>query len=574
MKTVHINNREITVDEGATLLDAARKAGAEVPTLCYIKELFPSGACRMCVVEIEGRSGLVPSCSFPAEEGMNVFTNSPKVMNARRTIVELLLASHPFDCLTCNRNQNCELQRLASLYNIEQVPFVGKTRHYYSDFSSPSIVRNPDKCILCGRCVRVCEEIQGVAAIDFTQRGFDTIVVPAFNGDLSETKCTNCGQCVLVCPTGAIHEVSAVDTVMEVLQDSSKHVVVQTAPAIRFSLGEFYGLAPGENVTGKMVTALRRMGAKQVFDTDFTADLTIMEEANELIERITKGDKPLPMFTSCCPAWVKYIEQNNPEMIPHISSCKSPQQMMGSLIKRYFAEQEGIDPDNLFVISVMPCTAKKYEAKRPEMGSGGIHEVDAVLTTREAARLIDQFGIDFARLPEGEFDEIIGQTSGSGDVFAASGGVMESALRTAYNMLTGEHMENLDFIAVRGFEGIKEAEVTVGGKTIKVAVANTLSKAAELVEQVKENPDEYAFIEVMSCPGGCVGGGGQMYGWDSDRIKQRLQAVYDVEKTRAIRRSYQSQRIQDLYNTYLEYPGSKRCHELLHTGYYERSKGR
>jgi len=570
---VTINDRDIEVKEGSTILEAARQAGEEIPTLCHIEELFPSGACRMCVVEVEGRPGLVPSCSFPATEGMRIRTNSPRVMNARRTILELLLASHPFDCLTCNRNGRCELQDLAAQYNIEQVPFKGKTRHHYTDLSSPAIVRDPDKCILCGRCVRVCEEIQGVSAIDFMHRGFDTTVLPAFNKDLSETACVNCGQCTLACPTGALHEVSHVERVMRVIQEGKKYVVAQTAPAIRFALGEFYGMNPGANVTGRMPAALRRIGVKKVFDTDFTADLTIMEEGTELLQRLASGGKmPLPMFTSCCPAWIKFAEHNFPELLPNISSCKSPQQMMGSLIKTYLAEKEGLNPADIFVVSVMPCTAKKYEATRPELGRNGQPDVDAVLTTREFARMIDLFGINFASLPEEEFDLLLGQTSGSGDVFAASGGVMESALRTAYNLITGEDLEEIDFRSVRGFEGLKEAEVEIAGQKIKVAVVNTLGKTRELIKRIQAGEADYAFVEVMACPGGCVGGGGQIYGFDWERTKARLRSVYEIEKSRRIRLSYKNEQIQALYSDYLEKPGSHLSHSLLHTKYRTRGE--
>lgn len=444
-------------------------------------------------------------------------------MNARRTIVELLLARHPFDCLRCNRNGRCELQKLAAQYNIEQVPYKGKTRHHYTDLSSPSIARDPDKCILCRRCARVCEEIQGISAIDFMHRGFDTTVLPAFNKDLSETGCVNCGQCTLACPTRALHEVSHVERVMRVLQEGRKYVVAQTAPAIRFSLGEFYGMDPGANVTGRLPAALRRIGVKKVFDTDFTADLTIMEEGTELLERLAAGGdkaKPLPMFTSCCPGWVKYAEHNFPELLPNISSCKSPQQMMGSLIKTYLAEKEGINPEDIYVVSVMPCTAKKYEAARPEMARGGVPDVDTVLTTREFSRLIDLFGLNFASMPEEEFDMLLGQTSGSGDVFAASGGVMEFALRSAFYLITEEDLNELEFRAVRGFEGLKEAEVEIAGQKLKVAVVNTLGKARELIKRIKAGEADYAFVEVMTCPGGCVGGGGQNYGFDSGTGKK------------------------------------------------------
>jgi iron-only hydrogenase group A len=573
MVTLNINGRDVSVAKGATILDAARNAGDHIPTLCHIKGLLPSGACRMCVVEVEGRPGLIPSCSYPAEPGMKVRTSSPRVMNARRTVTELLLASHPFDCLTCNKNGHCELQTLSSELNMEQVTFRGATRHHGPDFSSPSIVRTPDKCILCGRCVRVCEEIQGVAAIDFTKRGFDTIVLPAFNADLSETTCVTCGQCVLACPTGALHEVSHIQQVMRVLQQGTKYVVAQIAPAIRVSIGEFYGLEPGANVTGKLAAALRRVGARKVFDTDFTADLTIMEEGTELVGRLTQGG-PLPLLSSCCPGWVKFVEHYFPRFIPNLSSCRSPQQMMGSLAKSYFAAKEGIKPEDVYVVSVMPCTAKKFEAARPEMSKRGTPDVDAVLTTRELSRLLELFGVDFASLPDEEFDQLLGTTSGSGDIFAASGGVMESALRSAHYLITGRDLEDIEFQAVRGMEGVKEATVDVDGRQIKVAVANTLGKARALMQKIESGEASYAFVEVMSCPGGCVGGGGQTYGIDADRTSKRMESIYRLERTRRIRMSYQNEKIQALYAEYLEKPGSHRAHELLHTTYGERPRRR
>jgi len=455
MVNLTINNRKLACKPGCTILEAAQEAGEKIPTLCHIKDVFPSGACRMCVVEVKGKPNLTPSCAFPVEEGMEVQTRSPRVINARRTIIQLLLASHPFDCLTCPKNGYCELQSLASEYGIDRVPFQGKTRHHYTDFSSPSIIREPDKCILCGRCVRICEEIQGVAAIDFTHRGFNTMVLPPFEMDLSETTCVNCGQCTLACPTGALHEVRALEKVMQTLQEGKKYLVAQAAPAIRVSLGDFFGLPPGANVTGKVAAALRRIGFRQVFDTDFAADLTIMEEGTELVERITKGEK-LPLFTSCCPAWVKYAEIYYPELLKNISTCKSPQEMMGATIKSYLARKQNIDPKDIFVVSVMPCTAKKFEAQRPELSSEtGIADVDAVITTRQLNRMMQVFGIDFASLPEEEFDKPFGAPTGSGDIFAASGGVMESALRTAYHLLTGKDLTKVDFEDVRGMSGVK-----------------------------------------------------------------------------------------------------------------------
>jgi len=570
MVNLTINNRKIEAKPGTSILDAATAAGEKIPTLCHIKELFPSGACRICVVEVKGKPALIPSCAFPVEEGMEVQTRSPRVINARRTIIQLLLASHPFDCLTCPKNGYCELQTLSSEYGIDRVPYKGKTRHHYTDFSSPSIIREPDKCILCGRCVRICEEIQGVAAIDFTRRGFDTMVLPPFEMDLSETTCVNCGQCTLACPTGALHEVRAVEKVMQTLQEGKKYLVAQAAPAIRVSLGDFYGLPAGTNVTGKVAAALRRMGFRQVFDTDFAADLTIMEEGTELVNRIKKNEK-LPLFTSCCPAWVKYAEVYYPELLPNISTCKSPQEMMGATIKSYLARKQNIDPKDIFVVSVMPCTAKKFEAQRPELSSEtGIADVDAVITTRQLNRMMRIFGIEFASLPEEDFDRPFGAPTGSGDIFAASGGVMESALRTAYHLLTGSDLEKVDFENVRGMDGVKEAEITVGDKKIRLAVANRLGNARQIAERVKQGNAPWDFIEIMACPGGCAGGGGQLFGYDPERVQKRIASIYSMEKTRAVRMSYKNPAITSVYKEYFDEPGSHTAHELLHTGYEAR----
>lgn len=571
MINIIVNGKEINTEKGSSILDAVRKAGENVPTLCYLKDMFPSGACRMCVVEVKGRRGLIPSCAYPAEEGMEVFTNSLRVTNARRTIIELLLASHPFDCLTCSGNGGCELQKLASDYSITKVSFNGETRHHYKDFSSPSIVREPDKCILCGRCVRICEEVQGVSAINFTNRGFNTMVLPPFEMDLNETKCVNCGQCVVACPTGALHEVSALEKVISVLQEQKKYLVAQVAPAIRVSLGEFYGLKPGENVTGKVAAVLRKMGFKSVFDTDFSADLTIMEEGHEFVERIKNGG-PFPLFTSCCPAWVKYAEYNYHDILPNISSCKSPQQMMGSLVKTYFAENKGINLKDIYLVSVMPCTAKKFEAERSEHTLNGNPVVDAVLTTREFAKLINIFGINFKEIKEEEFDPSLGLTSGSGDIFAASGGVAESALRTAYSLVTGRDLKEIEFKELRGYDGIKEATVEIDGLKLNLAVANRLTNARKIIEMVKSGKKQYHFIEIMACPGGCVGGGGQIFGYDPKRIEERIKAVYDVEEKRDVRLSYKNPSINEIYNSYLGKPGSEKAHKLLHTSYLQRER--
>jgi len=570
MINLTINNRKIQVEPGTSILEAAQAAGEKIPTLCHIKELSPTGACRMCVVEVKGKPALIPSCAFPVEEGMDVQTRSPRVINARRTIIQLLLASHPFDCLTCPKNGYCELQSLSSEYGVDQVPFRGKTRHHYTDFSSPSIIREPDKCILCGRCVRICEEIQGVAAIDFTRRGFDSMVLPPFEMDLSETTCVNCGQCTLACPTGALHEVRVVEKVMQTLQEGKKYLVAQAAPAIRVSLGDFFGLPTGTNVTGKVAAALRRIGFRQVFDTDFAADLTIMEEGTELVNRIKNNEK-LPLFTSCCPAWIKFAENNYPELLPNISSCKSPQEMMGATIKSYLAQTQNIDPKDIFVVSVMPCTAKKFEAARPELSSGtGIADVDAVITTRQLNRMMQMYGIDFAGLPEEEFDRPFGAPTGSGDIFAASGGVMESALRSAYYLLTGKDLTTVEFNDVRGMAGVKEASITIGDRTIRVAVANRLSNARQIADRVREGNSPWDFIEIMACPGGCAGGGGQLFGYDPERVEKRIKSIYAMDKAHTIRLSYKNPAVQDIYKNFFGEPGSHKAHEFLHTHYAQR----
>jgi iron-only hydrogenase group A len=571
MKTVIINGKTTQVEDGSTILEAAQQAGEKIPTLCYLKGLFPSGACRMCVVEVKGTPNLVPSCSQPVAEGMELFTRSPRVINARRTIIELLLASHPFDCLTCTRSGSCELQALAEEYQIERVSFRGATRHHFKDLSSPSIVRDPDKCILCGRCVRICEEIQGVSAVDFTKRGFATMVLPAFENDLSGTTCTGCGQCVIACPTGALSEYPAVSSVLDTLQEGKKQMVAQVAPAIRVSLGEFFGLDPGRNVTGLIVSALRKMGFGTVFDTDFTADLTIIEEAHELIGRIRGGGK-LPLFTSCCPAWIKYAEQHYPQLLPHLSTCKSPQQMMGSIVKRHLAKSRGWNPEDVYVVSIMPCTAKKYERGRPEMGGNGHADVDAVLTTRELAKLIRIHGIDFHKLREEDFSSPFDVSSGTGDIFAASGGVMESALRTAHFLLTGKDLRNIEFEQVRGYAGLKEAEVALGDLTLTVAVCNTIANANHLLQRILSGEKTYHFVEVMACAGGCAGGGGQIYGYDPEKTKSRMEALYRLDAIRSVRLSYNNPAIKRIYEEELEAPGSKRAHELLHTAYKPMSK--
>jgi len=566
---IEVNGKMIQAKSGETVLTALRRAAIQVPTLCYMEDLLPTGACRMCVVEVEGQRNLVPSCAYPVADGMKIQTHSPRVIRARKTVVELLLANHPDDCLYCVRNRNCELQKLAESLGVRERRYTGEKSEHKIDSSSPSIVRDPAKCILCGRCVRVCEEVQGVSAIDFTKRGSKTIVGPAFNEGLNVSSCINCGQCVMVCPTGALREQSYLKEVINALKDPNKYVVVQHAPAVSVTLAEEFGLKPGTDVCGTMTAALRSLGFKRVFDTSFTADLTIMEEASELVHRIKNGGK-LPMFTSCSPGWVKFVEEFYPDMLEHVSSCKSPQQMMGAIIKSYFAQKEGIEPGKIFSVSIMPCTAKKFECQRPEMLDNGIPDVDAVLTTRELARILRMRGIELGALtPEGA-DTPFGERSTAGKLFGATGGVMEAALRTAHFMITGQEMDSMKIQALRGLGGTKISHVKVGPLELGVAVVSGLLNARKLLDDIRAGRKDIHFIEVMTCPGGCIAGGGQPLGTNLDAVRSRMQALYKIDREEPLRTSHTNKWIERLYKEFLGEPLGHKSHELLHTHYVKR----
>ncbi|HHY96058.1 MAG TPA: 2Fe-2S iron-sulfur cluster binding domain-containing protein [Firmicutes bacterium] len=567
--TLTIDGRKVEVEAGTTVLEAARQAGINIPTLCYLEGLNAIGACRVCVVEVKGAKTLQTSCVLPVAEGMEVKTNSPAVRASRRLTVELLLSDHPYECLTCIRNQNCELQALAESLGIRRVRFEGEKHTAAIDESSPSIVRNNNKCVLCRRCVAVCDKIQSVKAIGPQERGFDTSIAPPFDLPLGDSLCVNCGQCTLVCPTGALHEHDDTELVWAALADPKKHVVVQTAPATRVTIGEMFGMPPGSVVTGKMVAALRRLGFDRVFDTDFTADLTILEEGYELVHRLQEGGV-LPLITSCSPGWIKFIETFFPEFLPNLSTCKSPQQMFGALAKTYYARKAGIDPADIFVVSIMPCTAKKFEARRPEMTDSGYPDIDVVLTSRELGRMLKQAGIVFDALAEEEYDAPLGISTGAGAIFGATGGVMEAALRTAYEVVTGQTLPALDFESVRGMEGIKEASVDVGGTTLHVAVAHTLGNARRVLEAVKAGTAQYHFIEIMACPGGCIGGGGQPIPTTDEIRKKRIAAIYQVDRDMPLRKSHDNPVIKVLYEEFLGEPNSHKAHELLHTHYVPR----
>ncbi|SJZ44868.1 NADH-dependent [FeFe] hydrogenase, group A6 [Selenihalanaerobacter shriftii] len=567
---IEVDGQEFEVESGQTILEAACELEIKIPTLCYLKDKNEIGACRICIVEVEG-SGYQPACTFPVSDGLVIKTNSPRVRQLRRLNMELILANHPQECLQCERSTNCELQRLAKELGVEGVRFSGEVIDYELDDSTPSIVRDPNKCIQCRRCVSVCDKVQGVKALFPNHRGFETIISPAFNKSLEDVACSFCGQCIHACPVAAIKEKDNTKEVWQLLNDEKKHVVVQIAPAVRVSLGEEFGLDPGTLVADKLVTACRRLGFDKVFDTVFSADLTIMEEAHELISRLETGGS-LPLLTSCSPGWIKYIEHFHNDLLPNLSTCKSPQQMFGAMAKSYYAKMKGINPEDIMVVSIMPCTAKKFEAAREEMEVDGIRDVDSVITTREFAKMIKMAGIDFLNLPGDKFDEPLGITTGAGDIFGVTGGVMEAALRTVYEKVNGDELERLEFDNVRGFAGVREAEVNLNGEEIKVAIINGLRNANDLLEAIKAGEKEYHFVEVMGCPGGCVGGGGQPIPTNEEIIAKRGNGLYSIDASKNIRKSHQNPVIEKIYENYLDNPGGSKAHDLLHTTYRSRDR--
>lgn len=567
MVNLTINGKQIQAEQGATILEAARAAGVYIPTLCYHPELRPEGACRLCMVEASGARTLVASCVYPVSEGMVVKTNTEKVREARKTVVELLLANHPKDCLCCQKSGDCELQKIAADLGLRKIRFEGgETKAHTIDCSNPSLVRDQEKCILCGRCIRICRDVQGMNVYSFAGRGFNTIVSTAFEHDLKDAACTYCGQCASVCPTGAIVEKDDTDQVWRAINDEDKVVIVQTAPSVRVALGEELGIPAGSIVTGKMVAALRSLGFDKVFDTNFSADLTIMEEGHEFLDRL-QNDGVLPMITSCSPGWVNMIELKYPELLPHLSTAKSPQQMFGAVAKTYYAEKAGIDPAKIVSVSVMPCTAKKAEAQREEMCDSGYRDVDIVITTRELGRMIREAGIDFASLPEENFDSPLGIGTGAGAIFGNTGGVMEAALRTVADVVSGEDLPKLEYEEVRGMEETREATVTVVGKEIKVAVVNTLGSARKMLERIKAGTADYQFIEVMACPGGCIGGGGQPVPVNREIRQKRREALFDCDRMSELRKSHENPEIKALYDNWLGKPLGEKAHHLLHTHY-------
>ena len=576
MVNIRINGVEMAVEKNTTILEAANTIGIKIPTLCHlnlhdIKFVNKLASCRVCMVEDLRNGKLLPACATPVKEGMDINTDSVKAVKARRAIVELLLSDHPNSCLTCAKNLDCQLQAIARDLNVRDIPYKGEKKELTIDDSSLSLVRDANKCILCRRCETMCNEVQTVGALAEVGRGFDTYVGSTFERSMYETTCTFCGQCLSVCPTGALTEVSNVDKVWDLLH-SDKVVVVQTAPAVRVALGESFGLEPGTVVTGKMVNALRRLGFKKVFDTNFAADLTVMEESNEFVERL-KGNGKLPILTSCCPGWVNFMEQQFSDMIDIPSTCKSPHEMFGAVAKSYLCEKMGVEPKDLVVVSVMPCIAKKFEAARPELESEGISDVDVVITTRELASMIKEAGINFLELEEEDFDDPLGESTGAGAIFGATGGVIEATVRTAYEKITGEELGNLEFTDLRGLTGIKETQVEIDGKNIRIAVANGLGNTRRLLEKVKSGEEEFHAIEVMACPGGCIGGGGQPYHHgDISILRRRAEGIYSIDKNKKKRKSHENEKVQKLYDEFFGGVASPLAHELLHTSYEKRPK--
>lgn len=578
METVNIqiNGMPLSVPKGISILEAARYAGIEIPTLCYLKDINEIGACRICMVEVKGARNLVTACVYPVSEGMEVFTNTEKVRHSRKTTLELILSTHDKSCLSCIRSGTCELQALCKEFGVDdENAFAGETIHYDFDDSAAHMVRDNNKCILCRRCVAACDA-QGISVIGANARGFDTHISSAFDKDLANVSCISCGQCIVNCPTGAIVEKDDTDKVLAAINDPEKFVIVNTAPSIRATLGEAFGMHIGTNVEGKMVAALRRLGFDKVFDTDFAADLTIVEEAHEFLERFQNGGV-LPMITSCSPGWIKYCEHYYPELIPHLSTCKSPQQMFGATMKTYYAKKMGIDPKDMVVVGVMPCTAKKFETKRPNQAASGYPDVDIAITTRELARMIESAGIFFKHLPDEEFDNPFGESTGAATIFGTTGGVMEAALRTAVETLTGKELENVDFKEVRGMKEVKEAEYDVDGTKIKVAVASGTKNAKVILDKIKDGTADYQFIEIMGCPGGCINGGGQPIQHAVvrnfvDLKARRAQALYDADAKKTRRKSHENETIKQMYAEFLGEPGSHKAHEILHTSYIPRKK--
>lgn len=570
IKYVNIDGRDIPIEGEKNLLDVIRKAGIEIPTFCYVSELSVYGACRMCTVEIEGR-GLQTSCSTPPEPGLKVKTNTEQVRQIRRVALELILANHERECTTCQKSTSCKLQDLSKKLGVEKIRFRSVQKHVPVDNSNPSIVRNPNKCILCGDCVRMCQEVQGIGAIDFAHRGHDTVVQPAFGKGLQDVQCVYCGQCARVCPTGALTPKSETEVVWKSLQDTQKTVVVQIAPAVRVALGEAFGYQPGEVTTGQIVASLKMMGFKKVFDTCFSADLTILEEGNEFIKRLTQN-LPLPMFTSCCPAWVKYVEQHHPELIPNLSTCKSPQQMFGSVAKGVFSAEMGVKKEDMVVVSIMPCTAKKFEAKRPEFTNNGAPDVDHVITTQELVQMINEYGIQFRNLKPESLDMPMGFKTGAGVIFGNTGGVMEAALRYVYEKVEGKTLENPDFHEVRGEAGIREAEVVLAGKTYKLAVIHSLANAKEIIAKIKSGEKKYHFVEFMSCPAGCINGAGQPINMNVDYRKNRIKGLYEADKMLQLHKSQDNPYLKELYTSKLGDVGGEKAHHLLHTHYNARRR--